>query len=140
MANLVNLWAESNADMIGDDSSPTLTLGNTSSGLGLKIDTTSGTGGALDTLSDNTSWAARARSAATEAPAFLVEGSVLHSPTVAPLRIGQSTASGAVIEIAGVFISTASMLLAANQTAFHIPVWHQSEAILGYIPVSKGVA
>lgn len=31
MANTVNLWAESNADMISDDSSPALTLRNSES-------------------------------------------------------------------------------------------------------------
>lgn len=37
MANLVNLWSETNIDIITDDSSPTLSLENTSSGSGLKI-------------------------------------------------------------------------------------------------------
>lgn len=140
MTNLVNLWGEENADLIGDDSSPTLTIKNTSSGVGLSLDTTEGTGSALDVLSDNTSYAARIRSAAAGVPGLLVEHSVAANVTVAPLQVAQSTASGAVLSVAGVFISTASMNEAQNQSAFHIPVYHSSENILGYISVSKGVA
>ena len=140
MANLVNIWGEENADLIGDDSSPTLTIKNTSSGVGLSIDTTEGTGAAVDLLSDNTTYAGRIRSAVTEAPALLVEHSVLGSATVAPLSAVQSTASGAVLSIGGVFISTASMSVDANTTVFHIPVYHSTENILGYVAVSPGVS
>ena len=37
MANLINIDAESQANMIGDDSSPTLTLSNSSTGHGLEV-------------------------------------------------------------------------------------------------------
>ena len=72
LSNLVSLWSETDPAMIGDDSTPTLTLGNSSSGLGLKVDTNaqSGTGTAVDALSANTSYAARIRSAASAAPAL----------------------------------------------------------------------
>ena len=36
MGNLVNIWGESNADVIGDDSSPTLSFKNTSTGSAVK--------------------------------------------------------------------------------------------------------
>jgi len=52
MANLVNIWGESNADIIGDDSSPTVSFKNTSSGYGVtgeSIGTGSGVkAGAID--------------------------------------------------------------------------------------------
>jgi len=60
--------------------------------------------------------------------------------TIAPLRIIASMASQAVFSVGGVFISTASMNLSAGQTAFHIPVYHDSQKIWGFIAVSKGVA
>lgn len=140
MANLINLWAETDAALVGDDSTPTLAIKNTSSGLGLSIDTTEGTGSALDVLSDNTTRAARVQSAAAGAPALVIGHSVVANVTVAPLSLVQSTASGALFSVSGVFISTASMTVAANSTAFHIPVYHSSQNVLGYIAVSKGVA
>lgn len=62
MTNIVNLWAETDASMIGDDSTPTLTLGNSSTGVGLKVtntgtgtgvnvDSTGSTGAGLDVVS-----------------------------------------------------------------------------------------
>lgn len=59
--------------------------------------------------------------------------------TIAPLKVVASLASQAVLQISGVFISTASINLLASQTAFVIPVYHQSQGIVGYINVSKGV-
>ena len=44
MVNLVNLDAAANRDIIDDDTTPVLTLKNTSSGTGLKVDNTKGTG------------------------------------------------------------------------------------------------
>lgn len=37
MANIVNLDAESNADIVGDDGQPTLSLGNTGGGASLRV-------------------------------------------------------------------------------------------------------
>ncbi len=139
MTNLVNIWAETNADLIGDDSTPTLTIKNTSTGYGLSIDTTSGTGAAIDLLSDNTTQAARVRSAAAGAPGLLVGHSVAAAATVAPITLAASTASQAVIAIQGVFMSTASLAVAADNTAFIIPVYHQSEAVWGYLAASTGL-
>jgi hypothetical protein len=38
MSNLVDLWAETQASLIGDDSQPALTLKNTSTGAPLRLD------------------------------------------------------------------------------------------------------
>ena len=70
--------------------------------------------------------------------ALSVARSSTAGPTIAPLRAVMSIASGAFIEFQGAFISTASMAATAATTAFHIPVYHGSEDILGYIAVSKG--
>lgn len=40
MPNSVNLYAESDADMTGDDTTPVLTLKNTSTGAGLRVQNT----------------------------------------------------------------------------------------------------
>lgn len=115
MADLVNLDAESDRNIIGDDSTPTLTLENSSSGIALK------------------------GKVSGAAPAIQAERTSTAGPTIAPIRAIMSIASGAVFGIQGVFISTASMNTAATQTAFHIPVYHETQGVLGYIAVSKGV-
>lgn len=139
MTNLVNIWGESNADLVGDDSSPTLTIKNTSSGIGLSIDTSSGTGPGLDILSVNTSYAARVRGAVATAPGLYVGHSVAAGATIAPVQIAASTASQAVLSISGVFMSTASVAITAATSAFIIPVYHQTQKVWGYITCSKGV-
>ena len=73
--------------------------------------------------------------------ALVVERSSTAGPTIAPLRAIQSIASGVFLEIQGVFISTASLLVDASgdsdNTAFYIPVYHGTENVKGYIPVIK---
>ena len=84
MADTINLYAESGRNIIGDDSSPTLTLENTSSGAALKL-VASGTGQVLETVNTATS-----------------------SPTVAVLTVTNSVASGAFFEFKGFLASIAS--------------------------------
>ena len=107
MANILNIDAETDANIIGDDSSPTLTMENTSSGNVIKIQNASGTGTALQV--DGSRTGAQLRSTATEQVPLHVTHSVISSPTVAPLRITQSAASGAHFEIQGAIASIASM-------------------------------
>ena len=82
-----NLDAVENANMIGDNSTPTLTLDNLGTGpaLVVKSSTATGTAGALR-----------------------VEGRA-GSPTVAPLVLSASTASGALMEVRGYIASIASV-------------------------------
>ena len=104
------MWSETDADIIGDDSTPTLTLRNSSSGIGLKIDTSAtpaGTGPALDVLAVNTSYAARVRSAASAAPALTLTHSVINGPTTAVLQLVASGASAAFFDFRGAVASTA---------------------------------
>ena len=137
MGNLVNIWSESNADIIGDDSTPTLTLKNSSSGLGLNIDTTGGTGTALDVLSDNTSYAARVRSAASAAPALQLEHSVINGPTTAVLRMVASGASVPFFDFRGAVASTASLGVTGANVAGLIRVWYQGSGgnNKGWMPI-----
>lgn len=84
MANTLNLNAEVGADMIGDDAQPTLSLSNTSTGPGLKVDRTVVT------------------SAATVAQLTIDAGILAANATVANLNIeGASRASGAVFALKG---------------------------------------
>lgn len=71
--------------------------------------------------------------------AIIAEQSNAGGPTIAPIRAIMSTASGAFLEFRGNLLSTASMDLAANNTAFMIPVYHGTDSVLGYIAVSKGL-
>ncbi len=116
MANLVNIWGESNADLIGDDSTPTLTLKNTSTGVALSV------------------------LGATAVSGALIGNVPTGGATIAPLRVAASVASQAVLSISGVFMSTASINVTAAQAAFIIPVYHETEKVWGYITASKGVA
>ena len=82
---LLNLWAESGANIIDDDTTATLELENTSTGAGLVANTSAGTG-----------------------PALVVK-TLIGTPTVAPLVLQTSTVSGAAIEFRGkAFISANS--------------------------------
>lgn len=115
MANLVNIWGESGADIIGDDSSPTLTIKNSS------------TGRALDVLGPT----------ATEG--LLVGNVPTGGATIAPLRVAASVASQAYLSFSGGLMSTASVAVTAATSAFVIPVYHETEKAWGYITASKGV-
>ena len=78
MPNIVNLYAESNADMIGDDANATLTLSNSSTGADLRVGTVEGES-ATSTV--------------------LVRQPVVGNMSIGVLRIqGNSVASGAVLE------------------------------------------
>ncbi len=118
MGNLINLAAESQASFLADDTTPGLTVRNTSTGI------------ALDAVGDTSSTAnpgLRATFSANVAGA-----------SVAPLNVTASTVSQAVLSISGVFISTASINLAANKTAFIIPVYHETQRVFGYVAASIG--
>ena len=118
MADLINLDTESDRIIIGDDSSATLTLQNTSSGNVIKLQNASGTGVPLSVVSSPTvsimatgrGSAAVLRSSATTSVVLDVAHSVaISSPTVAPIRVLTSSASGPYIEFVGRgAVSTAS--------------------------------
>jgi len=115
MANLVNIWGDSDADIISDESTPTLTLKNTSTGVALLAQNT-GTG-----------------------PAFRAVGTMGAGATIAAFSVTASTASQAVMQVSGVFMSTASINAAGSAAAFIIPVYHESARVWGYLTASKGV-
>src|SRR3990167_5193626 len=92
MPNIVNLYAESNADMIGDDANATLTLSNSSTGADLRVGTVEGES-ATSTV--------------------LVRQPVVGNMSIGVLRIqGNSVASGAVLEFTTkAFASITSVVL-----------------------------
>jgi len=153
MANLVNLDAATGRNIIDDDTTPVLTLENTSSGTGLKVDNTSGTGIGLDVDTvgvgvdiDSTGNAVEATSAAyagifkstaTESPIVdIVHDTAIASATIAPLRVTASAASGALLEFRGGGAqSTAS---AGATVAFGVRV--KFGDVYGWIPVHTEIA
>lgn len=156
MANkLVNLWADSGADIIDDGSDAVLALENKGAGNALALKTASGTGVALDVSSTPTTGLfvkggsaagpiAYLQSGAAGANALRLDnvGTVLANPSAAQLLMVNSTASGVYFDFQGAVISTASINLAANQTAGFVRariVGTGGEA-LGFIPIFKGVA
>jgi len=79
MANLINIDAETGANMIGDDTSPTLSFSNSTG------------------------------------PALEVVGATAANATLSGLRLTQSTASGAVLNLGGKsFVSAVSLIFAAG--------------------------
>lgn len=93
MSNLINLYSESGADMIGDDAQPTLELVNTSTGAALRaktIDVGVGTTGVT------------------------IRRAVVGNISIGVLRVqGNSLASGAMLEFTGnrAFASITSVVL-----------------------------
>jgi len=118
MPNIVNLYAEQDADMIGDDTQPTLTLNNSSTGADLRA-------GILEPRGEG----------------LLVRRADVGAQSVGVLRLqGNSVASGAVLEFTNKsFISiTSTVLTTVANTDYAIPVQVGLET--RYIPVYKAAA
>lgn len=92
------------------------------------------------TLANSSTGAALKVNGGTNANGLIVGNVATSGMTIAPLRVVASVASQAFISFSGAFMSTASINVAASQTAFVIPVYHQTQGVVGYINVSKGVA
>lgn len=135
MANIINLDAESGANMIGDDSGPTLAFANSSTGPGLQV----GTGGLVVT------------STATLATANIAAGKITvgSTPLAANATIpyfkltGASAASGAVLALLNrtSFCSTTTIMantaVAANCGAIRVV---KPDGTFGWIPVYPDAA
>ena len=104
---LLNLWAESGANIIDDDTTAVLALENTSTGFALDANNSAGTGPAL------------------------IARTLIGTPTVAPFVIQTSTVSGAAIELRGkAFVSATSaasvfgaIRIKAGDTYYWIPAY-----------------
>lgn len=64
--------------------------------------------------------------------AAIVSKGAIGGATVAPVRMIQSTASGAFMSFSGAFLSSASYAI-GGRVAFVIPVYHESQRIWGYL-------
>lgn len=152
MADVVNLNAESDRNIIGDDSSPTLTLENTSSGNVLKLQNAGGTGVALSIIScattpllvngaglGVTSGGFVFNSTASAVNSLVLSNTKVQSPTVAILKLSNnSTASGPLLDLGRVdfgVVSTASAC-ATIDFAFRVKVGD----MYGWVPVYRAVA
>lgn len=112
------MWSESEASLIGDDALPTLTLKNTSTGPGLKVDSLVVTGvasiqGIVPSGSINS--ATTISSAATVGIPLTLNRSVIGSPTVALLNFVASGASVPILAFGGAaLVSAVSIVFAAS--------------------------
>src|SRR3990167_7820211 len=133
MSNIVNLYAESGADFIGDDAEPALQLSNTSTGPGLRaFGLVSTSGASLADIDVVGSLATR--------PAASVR-QVVGNISIGVLRIhGNSVASGAVLEFAtkGFASITSVVLTTVANTDYAIRVQVGNET--RWIPCFKDAA
>lgn len=106
MADLINLYAESGRNIIGDDSTPTLELQNTSTGDALKLKGVS--------------------------KVLTVDATQQSSATVAPIVFSASMASGAVARFNIGLISTASLTKVAAAIPVYIGGINKVVYLVGY--------
>jgi len=151
MADIINLMAEDNRNIIDDDAVPTLTLENSNAGgtalkavasaggTGLDVDVTgAGTAGDFASstgkgLAAQGALANTIKSTASAAHALDLSHTVIASPTVAPLKLLSSAASGAIMELNVGLVSTASLTVYARS----IPVKLTDTGEIMYIPGYK---
>lgn len=157
--DVMNLAAESGRNIIDDDAEPVLTLeatnasgtglhlkATTSGGVGLNVDVTgsgagidvdvTGAGTALDGASSTGKGlaaqgllASTIKSTASAANALQLSNTMIASPTVAPLLIASSAASGALMELNVGLVSSASITVAT----VYFPVLHTGEDKIVYL-------
>lgn len=123
MANLLNFDSETSANMIGDDSTPTLEFSNTSTGPGLQTDR----------------FVAKSGATIVNAQISTAAGAATANSTIAGFELtGNSVASGAVLKLANksAFVSTATIKViaaaAADTGAIRVL---KPDGTFGYIPV-----
>ena len=140
MTNTVNLFAESGADFIGDDVAPALTIRNSSTGAGLKVDKLSVSSGAtvgyVVSSKVRIGDTAVAGNATTTVPLSISH--TVSEPTVALINVNLSTASGAIISLAGqAFVSAVSLDFAAstNWAGMGALRIQKADGSLGWIPI-----
>ena len=119
MSDTINLYAETDRNIIGDDSSPTLTLENSSTGNALKVSGT-GTGIPLNVTGTVT------------IPAAALTHTTPGAATVAVLRVTASTASAPFFEFRGFLASIASA--SSLQRGIRVKIGDE----YGWIPVYYG--
>ena len=137
MANLVNIWGESGADIIGDDAQPTLALSNTSTGPGLRVFGLVGT----STASIDLLYVPTIQSGNASLSALAVRKTIPGNMSVGTLRIsGNSLASGAVLEFyeKGFVSITSTVLTTVANTDYAIRVQVGLET--RWIPLFKDAA
>ena len=137
MANLVNIWGESQADIIGDDAQPTLALSNTSTGPGLRVFGLVGT----STASIDLLYVPTVESANASLSAVTVRKTIPGNMSIGTLRIsGNSLASGAVLEFyeKGFVSITSTVLTSVANTDYAIRIQVGLET--RWIPLFKDAA
>lgn len=138
MSNLINIDAESQADMIGDDAQPTLRLRNTSTGPGLHSEGLAVSSGAsVDLFYGQKAFA----SSATVGVANIGGPILAAAATISNLNLyGASRASGALFALKGdAFVSCTTILFTTGATsgtgAIRVVL---TDGTFGWIPVLPG--
>ncbi len=144
MSNQVDLYAETQASLIGDDNQPSLTLKNTSTAPGLQVDKLLVTGAA--TIAGQANFAGSltgnltiASNATEGLPLSLVKSGVIGSPSVALIAYQVSGASVPVFELkSNSLVSAVSIVFAASANwagLALIRVKYSDGTTYGWIPV-----
>lgn len=141
-ANIYDLDVEGVAKIITDNAAPnpSLQVRNSGTGYGLQAEGLAVTSTASIDVANMTQQTIS--SGVTTTNQLTLTRTVLNGPTIAPLVFVASTASSCFFDFRGAVISTASINLAANQTAGFVMariVGTGGEAV-GFVPIFKGVA
>jgi hypothetical protein len=125
MAKTLNLTAEEEANIIGSETTPLLSLENTS------------TGNALFAKNTSTGSAVKVEATASTSPTVELRsgtGTTIGAVTVAPLKLVASGVSAAILEVAGNALISCTT---GGATAFALRVKHGDNYY--YIPMSTSV-
>ena len=149
MANLLNINAESGANIIGDDAQPTLTITNTSTGPALNLDRLVVSGAA--TIGGDVNFASPVAGLATiTAPVTLISTTTLvTSLNIIRTQIGNGSVALAIFSVSGAsvpvfefqrnaIVSAVSIVFAASGNwagTGVIRVKYNDNTTLGWIPV-----
>ena len=138
MARLMNLDAETGANIIDDDAQPTLTLANTSTGPGLKVDDLVATAGATIVTAELVN-SNRIVATAVGTTALTVQRTVVGNSSTAVMVLGASGASIPVLGLSGsAFTSAVSIVFAASGNwagLGAVRVLYPDGTTYGWIPV-----
>ena len=139
MSNIVSLWSESQANMIGDDAQPTLALKNTSTGIGLEVDYMVSTSGAsIAIITGNPLFTSNA----TAVNVHRVTRTVIGTASVALAMYSVSGASIPVFEFQNnAMVSVVSIVFAASGNwvgLSAVRVKYSDNTTFGWIPILPG--
>ncbi len=139
MSNIVDLYAETGATLIGDDAQPALTVTNSSTGPGLSTNRLLASNATIPNLTSSNYLGSAALSSASIAQLNINTAILAANATVAGLNIlGASAASGAAIGFRGdALVSAVSIVFAAsaNWAGLRVARVVLADGTFGWIPI-----